>query len=207
MDNSYTFSFFEKKDNYRKSVPKTVKDRLWDTTFGPEAGQGLCYVCGLQINSKRFEAGHIISVYHGGSTTLDNLKCICSTCNKSMGTQNLENFKLTYFPAIRKTIKNKHENKCNCCCHHKTNDIEYNCNEFEPKLTEIKKNNFIYKPSTLNKQIEQYITMSNSPAKRERQSLSCNTISEPDYDTDEEELQKIKNIKLDFLNKYRYVPK
>ena len=161
-------SFIEKSD-YRKSVPKTVKDRLWDTTFGPEAGQGICYVCGMQINSKRFEAGHVISVCHGGGTTLDNLKCICSTCNKSMGTQNLEIFKLTYFPAIRKLIKDKKDEKCNCCTYEKN----------------VRKNNISstdYKLFISKKEIEQPIIY-------------------------EEELQQIQNIKLNSLNKYKYVPK
>ena len=99
---------------YRISVPKAVKDRLWDITFGQDAGQGKCYVCDTIINSKRFEAGHIISVKYGGPTTLNNLKCICSTCNKSMGAKNLEDFKKTYFPAISKKIKSE-TNTCQCC--------------------------------------------------------------------------------------------
>jgi 5-methylcytosine-specific restriction endonuclease McrA len=170
MDTTYTFSFLKKKDNYRKSVPKTVKDRLWDTTFGPEAGQGLCYVCGLQINSKRFEAGHVISVYHGGSTTLDNLKCICSTCNKSMGTQHLEKFKLTYFPAIIKKNKDKKE------IFNIDNNIKYKTDEYELKLK-----NKINNPSFIN--------------------YKKNIIK------DEEELQRIQNIKINFLDKYKYVLK
>lgn len=94
---SYKVTYYNKKTS-RKSVPKSLKDKLWDTTFGPEAGEGYCYVCDEKINSKRFEAGHIISVFNNGRTILSNLKCICSTCNKSMGTQDLEEFRETYFP-------------------------------------------------------------------------------------------------------------
>ena len=47
-----------KKKKYRKNIPKAVKDRLWDITFGPAAGEGKCYTCDAVINSKRFEAGH-----------------------------------------------------------------------------------------------------------------------------------------------------
>ena len=113
---SYNITHFQSKSKHRIAVPKALKDRLWDITFGQDAGQGKCDVCDAIINSKRFEAGHIKAVHHGGSTTLDNLKCICSTCNKSMGTRNLEEFKQTYFPAISKKIKKQH-NKCECCCH------------------------------------------------------------------------------------------
>ena len=119
-NNNKKISSDDNSKYYRKSVPKALKDRLWDITYGPEAGQGECYVCGTIINSKKFEAGHIISVFHGGKTTLHNLKCICSTCNKSMSTQNLEDFKKTYFPAIAYSIKHK---KCKCCCHENSNQI------------------------------------------------------------------------------------
>lgn len=87
-----------KKPKKRKSVPKTLKNRLWDTTYGASAGEGECHVCEITINSKNFEAGHIIAVANGGKTILSNLRCVCGTCNKSMGTTNLEEFKETYFP-------------------------------------------------------------------------------------------------------------
>jgi hypothetical protein len=116
---SCNINYIQSKPKYRLSVPKALKDRLWDLTFGKDAGQGNCDVCNITINSKRFEAGHIKSVYHGGLTNIDNLKCICSTCNKSMGKQNLEEFKNTYFPAICNKIKK--QNKCECCCH---NDLK-----------------------------------------------------------------------------------
>lgn len=93
----------------RISIPKTVKDNLWDQHFGKEAGIGKCYCCNAEINSKKFDCGHIISVADGGTNNIDNLKPICSTCNKSMGTQNMETFKKEYFE------KNAKFEKCNYC--------------------------------------------------------------------------------------------
>ena len=87
----------QKARTVRKSVPKSLKDLLWDTSFGPEVGQANCYVCGTIINSKKFEAGHVVAVAKGGRTILSNLRCICGTCNKSMGTENLDEFKAKYF--------------------------------------------------------------------------------------------------------------
>lgn len=98
MEQSLYISKKKTRKRKRKSVPKALKDKLWDTTFGPDVGQANCYVCDIAINSKRFEAGHIISVVNGGKTVLDNLRCICGTCNKSMGTDNLEQFRTEYFP-------------------------------------------------------------------------------------------------------------
>lgn len=81
----------------RKAIPKAVKDSVWDTTFGASKGIGKCYVCDGEINSKCFDCGHIIAVSNGGNNSKDNLKPICSTCNKSMGTKNMEEFKKEHF--------------------------------------------------------------------------------------------------------------
>lgn len=84
----------------RKTIPKSVKDKLWDDTFGHHSGIGKCYVCEKEINSKRFDCGHIKAVVDGGTNALNNLKPICSTCNSSMGSTNLEDFKKEYFSKI-----------------------------------------------------------------------------------------------------------
>jgi hypothetical protein len=93
-------SIAQRPKRRRKTVPKALKDKLWDTTFGPEVGQANCYVCNAIINSKRFEAGHVKAVANGGKTVLKNLRCICGTCNKSMGTDDLEVFREHYFPEV-----------------------------------------------------------------------------------------------------------
>jgi len=83
----------------RKNIPKTIKNKVWDKYIGPEKGQGQCYCCKGKLDSKNFECGHVIPVKNGGRNILNNLRPICSCCNKSMGTQNLEDFKQTYFPS------------------------------------------------------------------------------------------------------------
>ena len=70
---------------------------------------GLCYCCNEEIDSKNFETGHIISVKNGGETVLENLKPICSCCNKSMGIQNLEEFKNKYMKQSTSNIDKKSE--------------------------------------------------------------------------------------------------
>ena len=77
----------------RITIPKSVKDQLWDNIFTSKAGEGICYVCSKTINSKKFDCGHIIAVSNGGSNDISNLKPICSSCNKSIGTKNMEEFK------------------------------------------------------------------------------------------------------------------
>ena len=91
-------------ENKRTHVPKPLKILLWDTTYGT-LGIAPCYCCTRSIRPMTFEAGHNKAVANGGETTLYNLRCICSTCNKSMGTQNLEEFKNKYFPQTIPLLK------------------------------------------------------------------------------------------------------
>ena len=83
----------------RKTIPKSLKNKVWDHYIGSDKGQGQCYCCRGTLDSKNFECGHVIPVKNGGQNTLNNLRPICSCCNKSMGTKNLEDFKDEYFPS------------------------------------------------------------------------------------------------------------
>jgi hypothetical protein len=82
----------------RKTIPKTLKNQVWDKYIGQEKGLGKCYCCSKTIDSKNFECGHVRAVKKGGTNTLNNLRPICGCCNKSMGVEDLEVFKENYFP-------------------------------------------------------------------------------------------------------------
>jgi hypothetical protein len=80
----------------RKSIPKGVKKDLWIQNFGKEF-EGNCIVCNNVIDIYTFEAGHIESAANGGSDDFSNLKPICRSCNLSMGTMNLYEYKKKYY--------------------------------------------------------------------------------------------------------------
>ena len=40
-----------------------------------------------------FHCGHVIAEKYGGELNISNLKPICSKCNTSMGTENMNDFK------------------------------------------------------------------------------------------------------------------
>jgi len=44
-----------------------------------------------------FHCGHIVSHANGGSMHIDNLRPICASCNLSMGTQNMNEFRQQFF--------------------------------------------------------------------------------------------------------------
>ena len=88
----------------RKTIPKILKNLVWNEYIGKRNGIGPCFCCKKEIDSKDFECGHIVPVSKGGKTNLTNLRPVCSCCNKSMGTENLMDFKYKYFDIERKTI-------------------------------------------------------------------------------------------------------
>ena len=76
----------------KKSIPKTLKNMVWDTYIGKDKGTGKCLCCHKEIDSKHFECGHVISEAKGGSNGIDNMRPVCSLCNKSMGTEDMNIF-------------------------------------------------------------------------------------------------------------------
>lgn len=80
----------------KKTIPKTVKNILWKKYFGSEStGICVCYETN-EISILHFEAGHIQSEKNGGTYELNNLKPVCSLCNKSIGTSNMDEFMKTF---------------------------------------------------------------------------------------------------------------
>lgn len=77
----------------KKSIPLTLKRKVWNTHIGEDIGKTVCLCCKLtEITQLSFSCGHIISEFNGGEIRLDNLKPICVSCNSSMGTKNMDDF-------------------------------------------------------------------------------------------------------------------
>lgn len=83
----------------RKAVPKKVKNDSWDLYVGPLHGSAYCLVCTTtEINSKNFEAGHIISDKNGGESIVNNIVPICGQCNKCIGKKNMDEYIKEFHP-------------------------------------------------------------------------------------------------------------
>lgn len=96
----------------RKSIPKTLRNQVWKKSF--ETLKGICPVCNItEIEAFDFHCGHIISVKDGGTDTLDNLIAVCSQCNLSMSSMNLNEFKQQFFPVNSKSKINELEETIN----------------------------------------------------------------------------------------------
>lgn len=93
----YSISKLTSSKKERKSIPKKIRDELWFKYFGYETAKGYCYVCNCELHMSKFEAGHVISDAEGGDVIIDNLRPICSGCNKSMGNENLYEYRKKYY--------------------------------------------------------------------------------------------------------------
>jgi hypothetical protein len=49
-----------------------------------------CRWCGFANSTRQLEADHIVPESKGGETTLENLQCLCSACNKIKGSVQLD---------------------------------------------------------------------------------------------------------------------
>lgn len=130
---------FEKQEEKapRKTIPKALKNQVWDQYIGKDKGIGNCECCKKEIDSKHFECGHIIAVSTGGQDTIDNLRPICSLCNKSMGKMNMTEFCDKYMKPVVKgpSFKELQDE------HHKN---EHRIVELNDEINRINANNHNY---------------------------------------------------------------
>ena len=84
-------------------IPKALCAAIWNKYIGEEIGKTKCPVCMDRfITQMNFHCGHIVAESKGGQTNIDNLMPICATCNMSMGTMNLIEFRDRYFVSKQK---------------------------------------------------------------------------------------------------------
>jgi hypothetical protein len=80
----------------KEKIPAAVRNGVWHKYIG-----GLyyskCFCCNFEpITKSNYECGHIVSEKNGGKVHLNNLRPVCSSCNKSIGTRNMEHFMEQY---------------------------------------------------------------------------------------------------------------
>ncbi len=77
----------------KEKIPSTVRKIVWNTYIGKDKTIGNCLCCDAEeISNTNFECGHIKSEKNGGEITIENLRPICGHCNKSIGSNNMDEF-------------------------------------------------------------------------------------------------------------------
>ena len=96
----------EKKQNLKKKISRPLRRKVWNTHIGVDKGQTKCWCC-KEVTLDQggdWEAGHIISTANllkegkEDDISVSNLRPICSSCNKSMGSQNMNDYIKEYYP-------------------------------------------------------------------------------------------------------------
>ena len=85
------------KPKPRKNLNKSLRLSVWNSSFGIESGIGECFCCCRQVTHQDYEAGHIRAVANGGADHIDNLKVVCRACNRSMGKQDMIEYRRNNF--------------------------------------------------------------------------------------------------------------
>jgi len=81
----------------RKPISKGLREKVW-IKYMKNKVQGKCYCCRIKpIHFTDFEVGHDKSVYAGGSNHINNLRPICRSCNREMGTKSIEWWRKKYY--------------------------------------------------------------------------------------------------------------
>jgi hypothetical protein len=82
-----------RKKSIPRKIPNGVRIDVWDQYIGKEIALHKCLCCKkTTISQTMFECGHVISIKEGGSEEIENLRPICSKCNKSMSTKNMKTY-------------------------------------------------------------------------------------------------------------------
>lgn len=68
-------------DARKGATPRRKKFSAKDRIEVYRKTEGHCYLCGEFVDFDSFEVEHHIPISKGGSNSLDNLYCSCSTCN------------------------------------------------------------------------------------------------------------------------------
>lgn len=78
-------------------IPKKVKIDVWNTYIGQNIPLHKCLCCKIVVISMQtFDVGHVIAEANGGTSTIINLRPICSSCNASMGKRDMREYIQTY---------------------------------------------------------------------------------------------------------------
>lgn len=76
----------------KRNIPKVLRNDVWLKYIGKKF-EGNCKCCNKLIDVFNYHCGHVIAEANGGELTIQNLRPICSPCNLSMGTRNMNEFR------------------------------------------------------------------------------------------------------------------
>ena len=103
----------------KQKITASLRQSVWLKWIGTHY-HAKCYVhwCRSIITPFAFEVGHNIPESRGGATTLENLRPICSICNKSMGNR----YTIEEYSQLHKPHSGASVFRIACCAYPKVKD-------------------------------------------------------------------------------------
>jgi len=94
----------------KAKIPRALREQVWILWCGDKNFKHKCLVewCENIITPFNFEVGHNIPESKGGATDINNLRPICSQCNRSMG----DEYSIDEFSALSHRKEVKHLFEC-----------------------------------------------------------------------------------------------
>lgn len=135
----------------RVAIPKALQKQVWEKEFNATTN-GKCpiYNCTNILDKKvsnSWQCGHIISVMNGGTNDIDNLRPICTPCNKSMSSMDWD---IYVIKVLKDTIIEDYYNDNDTLqCYYKNSKrctIMINKDEFFPYVYQTKAGKTKLKP-------------------------------------------------------------
>lgn len=89
--NDSLFPLADSKKAGKKTCPKTLKNKLRKTFWGPNNYRGECFSCGQEIDyNDGAYCGRIKAGAYGGEYTEENTRLVCRDCNLGMKKRNMK---------------------------------------------------------------------------------------------------------------------
>ena len=89
------------KPKKKDTIPSLMRTQVWNRWIGIEKGQVRCPYCQINyITPFSFECGHVLAEAKGGEVSVENLRAICSECNRKMSTQPIDLNRYRLLPGI-----------------------------------------------------------------------------------------------------------
>lgn len=90
--NEYQNIINPKKSHKRIKVNQAMRMSLWNRYFYDETEQGECVLCNCKLKMSQYHVSHIQSLKENGTYDQSNLTIMCSKCNTSLGSKNLNDY-------------------------------------------------------------------------------------------------------------------
>ena len=85
-----------KNSHKRIKVTAAMRSSLWNKYFCDETNKGECVLCKCELKMSQYHVSHIQSLKENGTYNQDNLTIMCSKCNTSIGSKNLNDYLKEY---------------------------------------------------------------------------------------------------------------